>query len=249
MYLRDLAESLRRHWYLILVALAAVALMCTFAAQKISPIYEMKASVVLIPPKSTDDPGANRYLALSGLNQAVDVLTRSLNADRTHEAVKKEVATGKFEVVTDIGTSAPILVVMTTAPNKKAAEQVLDAVLAQVPVNLTRLQTALDIDIGSQITTVPLARDDVPKVNNKKRMRAVAALAVFLLAGSAGLIGAVDGLLIGRRNRRLLATQADDPDAEFNLDVAIMTGHGEARWSGPHSDRPLRKGSATGSRG
>lgn len=202
MYVRDLAGSMLRRWYFLVVAIAITVGACLYASKSIPPTYQTEASVVLIPPASEEFPNANRFLDLSTLAQAVDVLSRALNADETHELVHKTAPAGTFEVVEDGATSAPVLIIIVQAPSAVEADNLVDAVLQQVPASLSGLQSALSIPRGAEITSMPLARDSKPKLSQKSRMRAIAALTILCLGGSALLIGALDGLLLARSARR-----------------------------------------------
>lgn len=219
MYLRDLADSLLRRWYFVVVALVLTSGACVLASRAIPPTFQTEASVVLIPPKSADDPTANRFLALSGLRQAVDVLARSLNSDKTHELVHAVAPEGKYEVTEEGATSAPVLTITAKASTPADANRVVDEVLRQVPVNLTKLQASLSIPRGAEITSMPLARDGEPQASQKSRLRAVAALTILCLGGSALVIGALDGMLLVRSSRRASTPAESDSPGEAGRDI------------------------------
>lgn len=200
--MRDVTESLLRRWYLVVLALVLTAGVGLVAAKAMSPTYRTEASVVLIPPKGTVDPTENQFLNLAGLSQAVDVLSRSLNDDEVHALVAETAPDGTFEVMRDGATSAPVLVIAAKAESAADADAVVTAVLEQVPVNLSALQSALAIRQGAEITSLPLDRDDEPVASQKTRVRAIAAVMLLCLIGSTLLIGMVDGLLLVRSWRR-----------------------------------------------
>lgn len=210
MYLKDLMGSLLRRWYLFLVALALTAGACVEVVHMVGPTYEQSASVVLLPPKSPTDQDSNRYLDLGSLSQAVDVLVRSLQSDATHEQVVPTPGSGDYGVAPDPTTSAPIAVITVTAKTPGAAATILAAVLAQVPKNLTALQSNLNIDADARITSIVVAQDQRPRMMVKPQLRAGAAASVVVLAGLALLIGAADGLLLRRRRGRGLRP-VDEP--------------------------------------
>lgn len=195
MSMRDLWAAMARRWTLTLCCLAATAGLALFAASKVPPTYESTADVVLVPPKSTEDPTANRYLSLSGLRQAVDVLTRSLGSDSTEDQIKKAAPGGAFETTADFTTSAPILIITAKAPTARQAQELLNAVVAQVPVSLAELQRSVQIDTKHRITHQVVAEDEKPKAVNKKQVRVVGASIAFALLLSAMVIGAVDNVL------------------------------------------------------
>lgn len=219
MYVRDLAVSMLRRWYFLAIAIAITVGACLYASKSIPPTFQTEASVVLIPPASEEYPNANRFLELSGLSQAVDVLSRALNADETHELVHQTAPAGKFEVVKDGATSAPVLIITVQAASAAETVALVDAVLQQVPVSLSALQSALSIDPGAEISSMPLARDGEPQLSQKSRLRAIAALTILCLGASALAIGALDGLLLARAARRELKVRPADGPSDTGPDV------------------------------
>ncbi|MRK00830.1 hypothetical protein GEV27_04780 [Aeromicrobium sp. S22] len=204
----DLWDSLVRRWPFALACFLVAGGLTFFVSTQVSPTYESRADVVLVPPKSVEDPTANRYLSLSGLRQAVDVLTRSLDAEKTHDAVRRAAPSGTFETQADATTSAPILIVTATAATPAAAQKAIDAVLEQVPVTLRELQESVSIARSAWITPQVVSTDEEPRVVNKKQIRVVTAAAAFLLLLSAFVVGAVDNRLLVRSR----AQQSDKHD-------------------------------------
>lgn len=70
-----------RRWYVVLVGLLLTLPLAYLAAQYVAPTYTMKASVVLLAPEETVGDGGNPYLAMGGLEAAVDVAATGLAAD------------------------------------------------------------------------------------------------------------------------------------------------------------------------
>lgn len=202
MYMRDLWTTLARRWVLTLFCLAASGALVFLVAAKVPPTYESTADVVLVPPKSAEDPTANRYLSLSGLRQAVDVLTRSLGSDRTVSQIREKAPAGTFETAADFTTSAPIVIVTVKAPTADQAQELLDAVIAQVPVSLDALQKSVQIATKDQITPQVVAEDEKPLAVNKKQVRAIGAVLALALLASAMLVAAADNLLLRRKRAR-----------------------------------------------
>jgi len=230
MYMRDIWASLARRWILVLVCLLATAGLGYMTAQKVPPTYQSTADMVLVPPKSTLDPKANRYLSLGGLRQAVDVLTRSVGSDSTDDAIRLVAPEGKFETSADFTTSAPILIVTASADTPLATQKLLDAVLAQVPVNLRELQKSVQIDPKYQITPQMVAQDDEPKTVMKTQIRAVGAVVALSLLVSAMLVGAVDNRLVRRANSKKKDTSPVEPVRNAKVAAA-----------GPAVKRPAQK--------
>lgn len=237
MYMRDLWASLARRPFLVAVCLLATIGLTYVAAGQVKPTYESRADVVLVPPKSAEDPTINRYLSLGGLRQAVDVLTRSLGSDTTLKAVQKVAPQGTFEAQSDATTTAPILIVTTKAATPAQAQAILEAVLEQIPINLRELQDSVNIAKANQITPQRVATDDEPKANHKKQIRAVGAGAAFLLIVSALLVGAVDNRLLRRDRDREIAEQ----EALLRLESPPPSPKRSVRGTGSPSDQTRKR--------
>jgi hypothetical protein len=81
------------------------------------------------------------------------------------------------------------------------------------------LQSALSIDPGAEISSMPLARDGEPQLSQKSRLRAIAALTILCLGASALAIGALDGLLLARAARRELKVRPAGGPSDTGPDV------------------------------
>jgi hypothetical protein len=223
MYVRDLADSLLRRWMLVVVAVLATGGVCFVASQAVGATYRAEASIVLVPPKSVAEPTANRFLELGSLTPAVDVLTRALNADATRDVVHEMAPEGTYEATVDDATSAPVLVVAAEAPSAGQAQALAEAVLTQAPASLSALQSRLSIAPGAEITSIALPGDE-PQMSQKSRVRVVAAVGILCLAGSAMLIGALDGILLVRAARKELQRARDEATLD---DPAVTTDDDE----------------------
>lgn len=201
MDMRDLWTTLARRWMLTLCCLAASAALVLVVVARVPPTYESSADVVLVPPRSAEDPTANRYLSLSGLRQAVDVLTRSLGSDRTVRQIRAQAPAGSFEVMADFTTSAPIVIVTSRAATAGQAQRLLDAVIAQVPLSLDALQRSVQIATKDQITPQVVAEDEQPRTVFKQQVRAIGAALAFALLATVMLVAAADNIASRRRRR------------------------------------------------
>jgi hypothetical protein len=251
MYLNDLWASCKRRFYLIPVMVALVAGLVWIAAGYIGPQYEGKASVVLVPPTSSEDPDLNRYLSLGSVTYSVDVLARSMTSSDTVRELQREAPGVKYTVTSDPATSAPMIVVTTESSDKAAAGAMMRAILRRIPENLENLQEALNIGPDQQIVAVPIASDRSPETTNKSRIRLLGVLAVGLLFGGAVAIAALDGLLLRReRARKLAATAARAREAAQKSEVAIARrAQAEARLasrSGAAARPPTKRGAGKG---
>lgn len=225
MYLKDLAASLLRRWYLFLVAVLIAAAGCWGVVRMVGPTYEQTAGIVLMPPPSPADPGANRYLQLSSLSQAVDVLVRSVGNDATHEEVARVAGPGEYLVAPDSTTSAPIVTITASAKTQTAATATLTAALTRVPINLADLQANLSIPNDNRITSIVVSQDKQPKIYTKGMIRAGGAVTVLLLVLLCPLIGALDGFLLRRRRR--IGPHRIDPWSDRRNELRHLSQHPE----------------------
>ncbi len=209
MYVRDLLQTVRRRWYLVPLVIAAAIGCGLLALDHVGPQYRGSASVVLVPPETTLQTTGNPYLFLGGLEQSVDVLSRTMGSQRVRESIKDDVPAGDYTITSDVSTSAPIVLVETEASSADGAELLLSHVLLVAPTVLSQLQSDLDVPKNAKITTQVIARSTKPLAVQKTRYR------LTFVAGGAGftlgllLVFLLDGLLLRRRHR---ATRAEAPD-------------------------------------
>lgn len=199
MYLRELLASLRRRWYLLIVAVLATGLVCFGVSRLIGPTYEAEGAVVLVPPPDPVDPHANPFISLGSLKQAGDIMIRSLSSDATHRKVLTAAPEGDYTVAPDYSTSAPVLVIKAAAPTPAQASKMLKVALARVPTNLASLQNGLSIDSKNQIASEVIDLNERPSLVIKAQLRAVVGAGVAVLGVLCLLIGAVDAAMRRRR--------------------------------------------------
>ena len=206
MYLRDLGATLLRRWYLSITGLIGTAALCFVAMNLFPATYEAKATIVLLPPASTVEAGGNPYLQLANLQQAVDVMVRSLSSQSAVDQVEASAPTGDFEVAPDYTTSGPIFIVTAADKTPEATLATLKTVSDMVPPTLIRLQDDLGIASNSQITSDVLTMDVRPETVRKTQFRVLIVAAAIGLLASAMIIALFDSYLNRRKQRR-----NDDP--------------------------------------
>jgi len=226
MHLMNLGKALLRRWYLFVVVLALSAGATWAIASRLPDTYRASASIVLIPPDTTLGDTGNPYLFLGGLQQSVDVLTRDLGSEQIRSAMKKKAgSSATYEVSADFATSAPIVVVTTEASTATAAQGMLDAVVAQVPVSLAGLQTALSVTGNAQITTQLISQSEKPEAIMSSKYRALVVVAGGLAVLGILLVGMIDGLLLRRRQRKLAVSEPAEvlDDSEDEDEDEVLT--------------------------
>ncbi|WP_448071231.1 hypothetical protein [Georgenia yuyongxinii] len=191
----------------------ATAGLVVLAIQQSPPTFEARASTLLLPPATSLEDGGNPFLYLGGLEQAVDVLTKYLDADTTREEIAETVPDASYTVMLDPTTSGPILVTEVEAASPAEAMNALRTVLDTIPRGLTELQTSVQVPAGAEIGSMNLAVDTSPEARSTGTLRAVVA------AGGAGILmtlflaAIIDGLMrrkgTRRRNRTHLPAHAE----------------------------------------
>lgn len=210
MKLRTLGRALLRRWYVAVAGLAALAGLC-YATYGLIPVdYKSSSSVVLLPSAESMGKGTNPYLYLTGLGQAMDVLSRRMSASDVTERLTAGHLGASYTVLADVTSGSSILVVTAKSRSSADTQATLAAVVAQVPVELAAMQDELKVPAPSRISSMPVAPATSPLVDGKPRLQATAG------AGAAGLLAVVvltaflDGLLIRRASRRTLR-KAESP--------------------------------------
>ena len=242
MYLHDLQAGLRRRWWCVLVGLLATAGLCYLALTFVPAEYEAKASVLLLPPRSTVGSEGNPYLVMGGLQPAADVLARALNDGQIHESLASPHGPADFVVERDAASSGPVLVVDVTGTDGVAAITMLDSVLAAMPDVLSNLQLDVSAPTDSLITLATVASDAEPVPSTKTQVRAVIVAGVGGLAATVFGTYMLDGLLVRRRQhrdeRRAAAASSAAPPPSGQPPFVPMTDHGATNPMSRHRSMP-----------
>ena len=198
--------SLRRRWYLVL-ALVVLTLGAMFVVtQRVGPTYEATGTVLVYPPAQSSMPDGsstqeNPYLTLSGVNQARDVVVRALTSKKVSDDFGQTFPVGTtFEIVPDYTNSAPIILFTVEASSPQVATDALDSLVSLVPVELSDLQSNLDLPEAERVASTVLTQDEKPQATSKSMIRS--AILAGAGVGGAGLmlIALIDSVLLGRRS-------------------------------------------------
>lgn len=220
-----LVRSLLRRWPLTLVVLLAACSLAYGATRVVPPQYQDKATVTLIPPRSVENPGANRYLLLGGMTPARDILIRSLTSDQVKTEVTAGVPETSYEISPDYTTSAPFMMLLVIGPTPESADLVMQRVLARVPQTLESLQDELDTKQQARINALVISSDEKPKRAGKKQIRAVIAAGGGSTVVGVLAIAVIDNLLLARRRRReAAAAPVLNPDPETPQGAHVKKG-------------------------
>jgi hypothetical protein len=217
MFVRDVVASLARRWYLSFAGLLVTAGLAFVALQLVPPAWESKASVVLLPPKSTVEPGGNPYLELGGLSPTLDLLVVTLDDQQMVQLIKSVSPTAEYTVEADTTSSGPVMVVTVQDRTPVDAVAARDELVRQAPVRLAELQDNLAIPSRSHITSMVLTQDREPEIVGKNQLRALVVAVGTGVVGTALLVALIDGYLT---RRRLAAVEVVSGGEEASFDAA-----------------------------
>lgn len=242
MRLAETLSVLKRRWYVVLAGLLLTATGCYYIYAQVPATYEAKGSVVLMPPSSTVGDEGNPYLFLGGMGQALDVLTRHVNAAEIVEPVLDDYPDTSYTIEPDRDTSGSIIQVVATGSTPDATMDVLAAALQTIPVSLDAMQDELAIEDYLRIGLMTVVVDTEPTVEQKQRVQ----LLIFAAAGgSVGTLlfaGMLDGLVLSLRRRK-----ADRPSTPAEAENAEPLRNSSARERARQlsGEEPVADGSPT----
>jgi hypothetical protein len=205
MKLRTLARALLRRWYAVVAGLLALVGLCYSVYSVVPADYKTTGSIVLLPSSETMGKGSNPYLYLTGLGQAMDVLTRRMSAPDVDAQFTRDHPAASYTIAADVTSGSSILVVTVKSRTSADATATMEAIIGAVPRELSAMQDELKVPAYSRISSMPVAAPTTPTVEGKARLQATAA------AGAAGFIAVMaltallDGLLLRRSRRRAAA--------------------------------------------
>ncbi|WP_153503469.1 hypothetical protein [Cumulibacter manganitolerans] len=253
----EFVRALGRRWYVVLVGLMLTAAMVFGAAKASPPDYQTRGLILLLPSTSAVGAGGNPFLLLSGLEQPAGILVAYFSGAPARAEVAKVAPTAEYQIGIDDSTRGPVIAVDITARSAQEAMTALDHFVKQIPVELARLQTAVNAPADAVITSMPLTVDSKPTVDRSGMVRMVIAALVLGLVAT-GLVGyAVDSLVLRRRARRegtpprrrraagRRGTREAAPEAATDAAAGSGTEPGES--SEPEPGAPAGEGAPTDS--
>lgn len=210
MFVRDILISCLRRWYFLLAGLVATGFITYFAFGLVSPTYEAKASIVLIPPSVAVTVGDNPYLYLGGLEQALGVLQVKVASPEVSGPLLDKYPGSSIALSKDGTTSGPIMAVTVAAETPEETLQLLNSTLELIPSTLVSLQTELKVPSPSVITVMRLSSDIEPTKISKKQTQMTAMAGVGGLAATLLITGFIDRLMSRDKRSRKGAKRGQD---------------------------------------
>jgi hypothetical protein len=219
MFFSDWRILLRR-WYAVVIGLGLTVGLCFGVTQMVRPSYEIKAMMLVLPPKSTVGQGGNPFLSLGGLGSVADVVSRAMMDGNTVKSLVAMGADADFQVVQDATSAGPVILITSSGHSPAEAENTLRIIKSQIPVKLLALQEASQVPERSLIKVSLLSQDETPTVVRKSQIRAVFGSFAIGIASSLVLIGLLDGALLRRSRRRSDLEETDEQAVDVNPALA-----------------------------
>lgn len=203
----ELLGALRRQWILLFLGILLTGGLSVGSYMVTKPVYEITATVLLLPPASAVTEAGNPYLQLGGLRQTVDLVGVALSDQNTRselEAISKDV---EYTVAADSQTSSPILVVDVKDSTPAGATRIRDLLVARIPQRLQTMQEGLNVLAANRVTTTLLTSDNEAKEVGRNRLRAAVVVGLAGLALTLAFISLWDA----RRPRKAAPRKARSP--------------------------------------
>jgi hypothetical protein len=229
--LRVFWRTLLRRWYLTLVVLALSVGATSYVVTTVGPGYEAEGSALVFPPANSSKTDGetttvgNPYLELAGVNQARDVVIRTLKSRSVQTQFEEDFPGTSYEAMPDYTNSAPIILFDVEGDSATGTAAALEELMGRVPDILDDLQGGLGLPQDGLVTARKLTQDSRPAVVRKDQIRA--GLLVLAASGGIGLLllALADSLLSARaqaKARRAAARAAEQARREEEEEAARL---------------------------
>lgn len=231
MELKVFWRTLRRRWYLTVVVLGLMVGGTAYVVGDVGPTYKAEGSALVFPPASSVKAdgvvktAGNPYLELAGVNQARDVVIRTLKSRTVQEEWGEDFPGMEYEATPDFTNSAPIILFTVEGGTSESSAAGLDDLMSRVPAILLDLQDGLGLEEQSYVTARKLTQDATPAVVRKGQIRAGLVAGVGIGGLGLMLLALVDSLLTAlsrRREERALARRAAEEAAAEAAEMAAL---------------------------
>lgn len=208
MYLAELLHAAGRRWYVLVAGLLLTAGVIVLALRLIPITYDVKSSVLLLPPQiSVEETGGNPFLALGGLEVVAGVLSKSLTDSDTVESIAPSDGTAEYTIQQDASVDGSVLEVTVSDRTADGAFDTLDAVLATATERLDTLQDTVAASDDSHVRMMVITNNTVAVPNSAALGRTLIVLTAACLVLTLLLAVFVDAAV----RRRHAVTAARSP--------------------------------------
>jgi hypothetical protein len=212
MDLRQATRIWRARWILTAVLLMLALAGAAGAAVKMPRSYQSTSSVVLLaPPAASAQNGGNPFLSFSpSLTLTADALSRELMAPLTVRQLAARGFTASYTVALPTyttSTTGSVLLVTVTGTKPSGVQRTLQAVTAQLGIQLAQLQHG--VAASGQVHVETLSFTPQATLSISQTARPLVVVAVLLLLICLGVPIAVDGLATRRQLKHQPALSQD----------------------------------------
>ncbi|MBO1769111.1 hypothetical protein [Agrococcus sp. TF02-05] len=209
MTLVEILAALRRRWYVVAPGFVIAIAAAVTAWVLIPPDYERSAAQLLLPAQETlPESSSNPYLFLNGLTSVADVIVRAVGSEDVARQITEPYPGAEIEVSRDPQSAGPVVLITVRASSDRAAEELIDAAVAQSSETIVSLQREQGIPEQDRIRVTTITHDGESTLLQRGRLT-VAAVASLGVAISTLLLAALlDGLERARRRREPSSTDA-----------------------------------------
>lgn len=212
-----------RRWYVVIICVALTAAGAFAVGRTVQPAYQSTVTVVLLPPPAVVTEEGNPYLFMGGLDQALSVLSVKLNSAEVAETLLN--VGESYEIAKDPNGPGPLITITAEAGSGPRSEELRDAILDRLPVDLKVMQDDLAVTPESQIGAMTLVQSDEPERMVKEQLRLVLAMAALGLGMTVLVTGVLDRWMLARAARRQERRARDDDEPTVGDQVEErMTG-------------------------
>ena len=204
----DVIKALGRRWYVVLIGALLTASMMYGGYVASPPDYTARALILMLPSESAVAEGGNPLLLMDGLEQPASIVVAYFASASAKDEIAAFSPTAEFTMALDSSTRGPVIAIDVTNTTRENTLDVLNHLVDQVPVELTRLQEEVQATPASIIGSMPLVVDQKAAENRSGTIRLlIAALAVGLVITGVAAYG-VDSVV----TRRRLAREGESAD-------------------------------------
>jgi hypothetical protein len=199
---RQAVRIWRTRWILTSVLLILAVAGATAAAAKMPRYYQSASSVVLLASHAASaQNGGNPFLSFGpSLTLTADALSRELMAPATVRQLAARGFTASYAVTLPAyttSTTGSVLLVTATGSNADRVQRTLQAVTAQIGIQLAHLQHG--VPAASQVRSDTLSVTPQATLSISQTARPLVAVGVLLLVICLGTPIVVDGLITRRQ--------------------------------------------------
>ena len=211
---------LRRHWIVVVVALAITAGAALGATRLVKPDYSASASALLLAPQAEDPTNedatpCNKLICSGSLDLAATFMVESFSDPKFQAELKAKGASEDWSV--GAGDNG-ILGVQVTGSDAAATQRTLGVVLRELRTQLRTWQLdRLGVEPSQLITDTVLRKTDVPEAQTGSRVRALAAVAALGIITAIALAFVLEAIARNRKSKQQLSRRSGDDDARSEL--------------------------------